>query len=141
VRSAHDLWRDAERGELVLVGHAQDELRRDDPRERVRDRAAAVGRDREVDAERPSVGDDARQRVDQLAEVHALERGGEPRVAVEQHHDARHRLARLRRVVGESERAGTRELRLAPLERAAEEREQPLDALLVLGADHGSGVR
>ena len=60
-------------------------------------RPAPVGRDREVDAERPSLGDEPRQRVDQLAEVDALEGGGEARVAVEQHEDARQRLGVRRR--------------------------------------------
>ena len=79
---------------------------------------APVGGDREVEPERAPVANEARQRVDQLAEVDALEGGGEPRVPVEQDEDPGQRL----RVGGgavlrEREHAAAREQQLATLER------------------------
>ena len=86
--------------------------------------------------ERAAVGDQARQRVDELAEVDALERGGEPGVAVEQDHDPRQRLGvrALRGTRRARRRRRARQL-LPALERLAEVREEPLDALLVLAED------
>ena len=101
-------------------------------RERVRDGAAAVGGDREVHAERAAVGDEPRQRVDERAEVDALERGDEAGVAVEQDDDARQRRVRRRAVVlGEREdaararRACFRALDRPPQQREAAARRAP----------------
>ena len=136
------LERHAESGELVLVGHAEDELRRDDAGERVRHRAAPVGRDREVEPERATVADEPWQRIDERAEIDALERGGERGVPVEEDQDPRQRLGvRKLAVVGEREDAGAREQLLPALERLAEIREESLGPLLVLAADDRADVR
>jgi hypothetical protein len=95
-----------------------------------------------VDAERPPVRDESRQRVDQRAEVDAFEGRGEAGVAVQEDDDPRQRLdVRQPPVLGQGERACLREQQLAPLERPAQQREEPLDTFLVLAAHDRAGVR